>query len=168
MPPYLEALPHPPIQQPSSTSSTAGASATAATTTATTAGTPPAPVAASTPVVPQPEHAEPDKVVAPVVNINNMNSIELEDRGLDESEAAAEASIGEPMSGSSGAREAPANDEKMAPDLVHEEISDRQGPERPVLETSSSSSRSWRGSGTKVKVNPPYWRACLLGEGSNV
>lgn len=152
LPPYLEALPHPPIQQPSSTSSTAGASATAATTTATTAGTPPAPVAASTPVVPQPEHAEPDKVVAPVVNINNMNSIELEDRGLDESEAAAEASIGEPMSGSSGAREAPANDEKMAPDLVHEEISDRQGPERPVLETSSSSSRSWRGSGTKVKL----------------
>lgn len=138
MPPYLEALPHPPLQRPPSASSSAAAA------------TPPAPMAALAPVIPQPEHAEP---------ANDMHST-VEQGGGGEGEALTEPTIGEPASGSSGAREAPANDEATVPDLVNEEGAGSQGPERPVLEKSSPLSKSWRGSGTKVKVSLAHWRAC--------
>lgn len=74
----------------------------------------------------------------------------VEQAGTKESQAVTDRSIGESVPPSSGEGETPAVAETRGTGLEKQHSSGSQGPERPVLDRSASSSK-WK-SGTKVKV----------------
>ncbi|CAN0013631.1 unnamed protein product [Sphacelaria rigidula] len=130
VPPYLEALPQPPVQRPSPTPSVPAA-------------TPEPLVASPTPTVttPAPVPTQPNKVV----------DLPVDQAGAEESQPVTDRSVGESAPQSSGEIEMPTEAETTGVGLAKQQSSGSQGPERPVLDKSGSSSK-WKSSGTKVKL----------------
>lgn len=90
---------------------------------------------------PAPVPTQPNKVV----------DLPVDQAGAEESQPVTDRSVGESAPQSSGEIEMPTEAETTGVGLAKQQSSGSQGPERPVLDKSGSSSK-WKSSGTKVKV----------------